>query len=130
MSFSEAIQHVFSNYANFNGRARRREYWYFVLFTLICNIVLNMAGTLFADTHFAWIATGAAGLFSLAMLIPSLAVGWRRLHDTGRSGAWYLIVLVPLVGSILLLIWVCTDSQPGDNMYGPNPKEPQQTYYS
>lgn len=130
MSFSEAIQHVFSNYANFNGRARRREYWYFVLFTLICNIALSIVGALFADTHFAWIGTGASGLFSLAMLIPTLAVSWRRLHDIGRSGAWYFIVLIPLVGSILLLIWVCTDSQPGDNMYGPNPKEPQPTYYS
>ncbi len=122
MTFTEAIQSVFSKYAVFEGRARRSEYWYFVLFTMLVNVVLNIGTSLVGGSHFAWVFTGASGLFSLATLIPGLAVSWRRLHDIGKSGAWYLLVLIPLVGSIILLIWCCQDSQPGSNMYGPNPK--------
>ena len=65
-----------------------------------------------------------SGLYSLAVLIPSLAVTWRRLHDIGKGGGWYFFILVPLVGWIFLLVWLCRDSQPGQNAYGPNPKEP------
>ena len=122
MTFTEAIQSVFSKYATFDGRARRSEYWYFVLFTMLVNVVLNVGTTLTGGSHFSWVFTGASGLFSLATLIPSLAVAWRRMHDIGKSGVWNLLVLIPLVGSIILLIWHCTDSQPGENMYGPNPK--------
>ena len=122
MTFTQAIQNVFSNYANFNGRARRSEYWYFVLFNLIVNGALNALAQFAQGSHFAWIFTGASGLFSLAILVPTLALNWRRMHDIGKSGAWYFIMLIPLVGQILYLVWCCTDSQPGDNMYGPNPK--------
>ena len=125
MTFKEALSSVFSKYATFEGRARRSEYWYFILFTVIVNAVLNMLVPVAQGSHFQWIFTGASGLFSLATLIPGLAVNWRRMHDIGKSGAWYFIILVPLVGSILYLVWCCRDSQPGDNMYGPNPKSTQ-----
>ena len=69
-----------------------------------------------------------SGIFSLAVLLPSLAVTWRRFHDIGKSGAFYFIGLIPLVGTILVLVWTCTDSMPGDNQYGPNPKE-KPSYY-
>ena len=129
MSFSEAIQSVFSKYATFSGRARRSEYWYFVLFNLIISAMLSIGVNITANSSFNWVLQGASGLFSLAVLIPGLAVAWRRLHDIGKSGAWYLLNLIPLVGSIILLVWCCQDSQPGDNMYGPNPKGVQGNMY-
>ena len=117
MTFVEAIQSVLSNYANFSGRARRSEYWYFVLLSFIVSVVLGIL------TQFLGIiGTLLSGVWSLAILVPSLALGWRRLHDIGKSGAWYFIILVPLVGEILFIIWMCKDSQPGENQYGPNPK--------
>lgn len=115
MNFGQAIEHVLTNYANFNGRARRSEYWYFMLFYWLgglCFGVLSIVPGLFL----------LEGLFLLGMLIPSVAVCWRRLHDIGRSGAWWLIGLVPVVGAVMLIIWLAQDSQPGPNRYGPNPK--------
>ena len=95
MSFKEAILNVFNNYANFNGRARRSEYWYFVLFTTLINSVLaglqNSAGEGTVGSFFGMLA----GLFSLATLIPGLAVCWRRLHDIGKSGGYYFLILIP-----------------------------------
>ena len=123
MSFKEAVSSVFSNYANFNGRARRSEYWYFVLFNLIVSAVLSILHNLTAGSFLGNIFTAAQYVYSLAVLVPGLAVAWRRLHDTGRSGAWYLIGLVPLVGAILLIVWCCQDSQPEANQYGPCPKD-------
>ena len=119
MTFVEAIQSVLSNYANFSGRARRSEYWYFVLLSVIVSAVL---GVLAQIPFLGMVATLLSGVWSLAIIVPSLALGWRRLHDIGKSGIWFLIVLVPLVGEILLFIWMCKDSQPGENQYGPNPK--------
>ena len=118
MSFGEAIQSVFSQYAVFSGRARRSEYWYFVLLTLIVSFVTGLLSEFLG--RFGAMLTG---LWELAILIPSLAVVWRRLHDIGKSGGWYFIFLVPLVGWIILLVFLCRDSQPGDNQYGPNPTE-------
>lgn len=66
--------------------------------------------------------TAISGLYSLAVLLPSLAVCWRRLHDIGKSGAWWLLVFVPLVGALILVIWFAKDTQPGENQYGPDPK--------
>ncbi len=110
-------------YATFSGRSRRSEYWYFALFYLIIAVVLGiidrMAGTMTSDGMVGILG----GLFTLAMLIPSLAVGARRLHDTGRSGWWQLIALVPLIGVIVLIVFYVQDSHPGSNQYGPNPKE-------
>ena len=117
MSFTDAIQSVFSQYANFSGRARRSEYWYFFLLTMLVEFVLSLLSVVLGD-----LAVILSGIWGLAVLVPTLAVVWRRLHDTGRSGAWYFIFLVPLVGWIILLVFLCQDSQPDMNQYGPNPK--------
>jgi len=112
---------VLRKYAEFSGRARRREYWLFALFNLLITIALafvDMAAGLMHETGYGLLS----GLYSLAVLIPSIAVSVRRLHDTGRSGWWLLIALVPIVGVIVLLVFMLLDSQPGDNGYGPNPK--------
>jgi uncharacterized membrane protein YhaH (DUF805 family) len=110
-------------YADFSGRAQRAEYWYFFLFYLIIYIVLaiidGITGTYNVDASIGLLG----GIFALALLIPSIAVGVRRLHDTGRSGWWLLIGLIPLIGAIVLLVFTVQDSSPGDNQYGPNPKE-------
>lgn len=99
MTFGESIQSCFSKYANFDGRASRSEYWWFSLFTFLA----SLAAGLVSDTFGA--------LFSLAVLLPSLAVGARRLHDVDRS-AWFLLLwLVPLVGWIVLLVWTTQESK-------------------
>ncbi len=107
-------------YAVFSGRARRTEYWMFYLFYIIFAVVLfiidNILGIGGEDGGLL------SGLFVLAMVIPSIAVTFRRLHDTDRSGWWLLIGLVPLIGGIILLIFTLQDSQSGENQYGPNPK--------
>ena len=118
MGFGEAVQSVFSKYATFSGRARRSEYWYFVLLQVIVTAVLNGLYSATESVAFSAILV----LFDLALLVPCLAVCWRRLHDIGKSGGYYFFVLIPLVGWILLLVWMCQDSQPGANQYGPNPK--------
>ena len=116
MNMSEAVSTCLNKYADFSGRARRSEYWYWSLATGIVNLVLSAITGMIPELSFL------SGLFSLAILLPGLAVCWRRLHDIGKSGAWYFIVLVPIVGWILLLVWFCQDSDAGDNMYGSNPK--------
>jgi uncharacterized membrane protein YhaH (DUF805 family) len=112
---------VMKKYADFSGRARRKEYWMFVLFNVIISIVLTILDSLIGTMSESGYGV-LSGLYSLAILIPSLAVGVRRLHDVGKSGWWLLISLIPLIGSIWLLVLFVTDSQPGDNQYGPNPK--------
>ncbi len=106
--------HVWKNYATFSGRARRSEYWMFVLFNVIVSMVLAgvdaAMGTKFLGT-----------VYSLAAFIPGLAVSVRRLHDTGKSGWWFLINLT-IIGIIPFLVFMFQDSQMGDNEYGPNPK--------
>lgn len=123
MSFGEAVSSVFRNYATFSGRARRSEYWYFTLFNVLVMFVFSLLTAIVGDSAFSSILKILNGLYSLAVIIPGLAVCWRRLHDIGKSGGYYFIVLVPIVGFILLIVWFCQDSQPGVNMYGPNPKE-------
>ena len=117
MSFTEAVISVFTNYANFKGRATRSEYWYFVLFNMVVSAVLS--GLAQASNGLAIISV----LYSLAVFIPGLAVAVRRLHDVGKSGWWYFIVLVPCVGFIILLLDLIKESQAGDNQYGPYPFE-------
>jgi len=110
---------VLKKYAVFNGRARRAEYWWFFLFSVIISIVLSVIDGFITGPQ----GIGILGLiYSLAVLIPSIAVGIRRLHDTGRSGWWLLISFVPLIGAIVLIVFFVLDSQPGENQYGPNPK--------
>ncbi|ANJ67332.1 hypothetical protein A9404_08010 [Halothiobacillus diazotrophicus] len=110
---------VLKQYAVFNGRARRAEYWYFVLFNLIISIVLGIVDGMLGSSGVGLLG----GLYSLAVLIPSLAVSVRRLHDTNRSGWWLLLLLIPLIGFIVILIFMVQDSTPGENTYGSNPKE-------
>ena len=113
---------VLKNYAGFSGRARRKEYWMFVLFHIIFLIVAmlidRILGTTFGEMGYGLIYT----IYSLAVLIPALAVAVRRLHDTGKTGWWVLIGLVPIVGFIVLLIFMVMDSESGENKYGANPK--------
>lgn len=112
---------VLKKYAVFSGRARRTEFWMFTLVNIAVSMLLA-----FVDNSFGMTVSYGVGmlssLYGLAVLIPSLAVAVRRLHDTGRSGWWWLISLVPLIGAVVLLIFAAQDSQPGSNKYGPNPK--------
>ena len=118
--FIEALK----KYAVFSGRARRKEYWMFALFVGIIYAVLAIvAAASKTPALFVLLA-----VFYVGILLPALAVGVRRLHDIGRSGWWLLFGLVPLVGGITLLVFSCTDSQPGENKYGPNPKEAAPVY--
>ena len=110
MNMGEAIATVFKNYANFNGRSRRSEYWYFMLFEYLVLFVMGVI-PIFWFIIPIWV---------LATLLPNISVTWRRLHDTGRSGAYWAFNLIPLVGTILLIVWCTEDSQPGDNIYGRN----------
>jgi len=114
---------VLQNYANFKGRARRREYWMFALvnfvFSLCAIFVDNVAGVISEDQNYGIVTT----LYSLFVFIPSLAVSVRRLHDVGKSGWMILVSLIPLVGAIWLIVLFCTDSEPNTNIYGVNPKE-------
>lgn len=119
---------VLKKYADFSGRARRTEYWMFALFNFIFSLVtmgldyaLGTGGGLFDNGLFNIV-------YSLAVLIPSLAVLVRRLHDVGKSGWMFFIVLIPLVGAIWLLVLLVTDSQLGTNKWGPNPKAPAEEY--
>ena len=113
---------VLKKYAVFSGRARRKEYWYFFLFNFLITIVLliidGMTGTLTAEAGIGLLG----GIYALAVLIPALAVSVRRLHDTDRSGWWLLIMLIPLIGVIVILVFTVQDSKPGENQYGSNPK--------
>ena len=106
-------------YAVFSGRAQRAEYWYFVLFSVIIQIVINILGIVVGSN----IAMTLVAIFCLAIIVPSLAVIVRRLHDINKSGWWIFISLIPLVGPIWLLVLMVLDSTPGTNQYGPNPKE-------
>ena len=103
-------------YAEFSGRARRQEFWMFVLFNFLASVALGFVDGILGTS------CALGGLYSLAVLIPALAVGVRRLHDTDRSGWMMLISLIPLVGAIVLLVFLCSDSKPGENRFGANPK--------
>ena len=107
---------AFKNYATFAGRARRKAYWMFVLFWFIAFIITGILDNLLGTNGIL------TGLYALGTLVPFLALSVRRLHDLGKSGWWYLIQLVPVIGGIWFLILTVTDSQPGENAYGPNPK--------
>lgn len=136
MDFMTAVRTCFSKYVDFSGRARRSEFWYFVLFTFLLGIVASAIDWAIGTDDF----NNGNGLLNtlvgLGLLLPSIAVSARRLHDTGRSGWWQLVylaaipfffvapaigLLVVVASFILLLVWFCTDSKP-DNQYGPNPK--------
>ena len=104
MGILEAITSFFTNYTNFHGRSRRSAFWWVELVSFIIG----------------WIPVVNI-IFGIAIIIPSIAIAVRRLHDIGKSGWWLLLILVPIAG-IILIIWFIRDSQPGDNQWGPNPK--------
>jgi len=109
-------------YAVFSGRSRRSEYWYFGLFYLIIYVLLAFVDGI-AGTYNEMSSVGLlTGIFALGMLIPSLAVSVRRLHDTDRTGWWLLVALIPLIGAIVLIVFSVQDSGAGTNRFGPNPK--------
>ena len=116
------IDCITKKYVCFSGRARRKEYWMFVLFNFIAAFVVGFIGGFLAGATNVVAFSFLGTIYNLAVLLPSFAVLVRRLHDTGKSGWWWLIGLVPFVGWIVLLVFCCTDSKPGENQYGPNPK--------
>jgi uncharacterized membrane protein YhaH (DUF805 family) len=120
---------VLRKYAQFDGRARRTEFWMFSLINCVIQFVyisaVMLAAVVLGDRGSSATALLMIPLviYAFAVIIPGLAVTVRRLHDTGRSGAYFLIAFIPLAGPIILLVFECQDSQPGPNLYGPNPKE-------
>ena len=116
MSFGEAVRSGFENYANFSGRSSRSAYWYWFLFAILVSIVANIVDAAIG----APILTIITGL---GLLLPGLAVAIRRLHDTGRSGWWILIGLIPIVGFIVLIVFYVQESDQGPNEYGPPPAD-------
>ena len=109
MSFSDAIKACFAKYADFNGRAKRPEFWWFTLFIILVSLGLDMVSSI------------VSLLFSLATLIPSLAVGARRLHDTNRSGWWQLLWFIPIIGWIVVIIFLAQEGEAADNRFGAPP---------
>lgn len=122
LNFGEAVQRAVTvNYCNFQGRASRSEYWWFFLFCFIVGAVIS--------TLFFWsetMETIVSGIFSLALLLPSLGLAVRRLHDTGRSGWWIFINLIPFLGTLVYLYFVVQPSQPVPNQWGGVPNLVQQ----
>lgn len=131
MTFQESIKTCLSKYVTWKGRASRSEFWFFVLFVFLCaiasTIVDRILGTSFSMTNpvtgmqqgmgYGYVYT----IVILGLFLPYLSVIVRRLHDTNRSGWWYWIALIPLIGAILLLVWFCTQGTTGDNDYGADP---------
>ena len=116
MDFSQAIKTCLNKYATFSGRAQRSEYWYFFLFMVVANIVASVLDSvIFGDIPVLYLVA------TLALLVPSIAAGVRRLHDTDKSGWWLLLGLVPLVGAIALIVFFCQRGTVGTNQFGPDP---------
>ena len=114
MNFTEAIKTCYSKYATFSGRASRSEYWWFYLFFLLIMVVFGMLSAV------SELFSMVGGLFMLGSLIPSIAAGVRRLHDTDKSGWWLLLGIVPFIG-LLLIYFLAISGTPSDNRFGPNP---------
>jgi len=117
-----------NRYAQFDGRASRSEFWYFALFYFIMDVIAAIIDAFVLNPIMGTTPDQAAQggilqmIFALGLLIPSIALGIRRLHDIGKSGWWYLLVLIPIIGWLALLYFYILDSQPGSNQYGENPK--------
>ena len=116
MGFADAVTSALRQYAGFSGRARRSEYWFYYLFFVLAYVAAAILDTITG-------VPAATLLVIVGLFLPTLAVGVRRLHDTGRSGLWILLNFLPIVGAIVLLVFSIQDSQPGTNEYGPSPKE-------
>lgn len=112
---------VLKKYAVFDGRASRSEYWYFFLFNIIIGFIFGLIDG-FAGLAITSSVGVLGGIYSLVLLLPGIGVFIRRMHDTGRSGWWWLIAFVPIIGAIMMIIWLVKDSDEGTNKYGPSPK--------
>ncbi len=128
MSFGTALKAFWANYRNFKGRARRSEYWYIQLFLVVTNLAAAAIDLALMDGDVdRFIANGGGGIVGLiwilATIVPALAALVRRLHDTNRSGWWALIGFVPILGTIVILVFTVSDSDQGENRYGISPKE-------
>ncbi|HIG20511.1 MAG TPA: DUF805 domain-containing protein [Candidatus Poseidoniales archaeon] len=128
MGFIDSVKSVLmNNFANFEGRASRSEYWWFFLFTFLISFPLGIIDGIMLVVmdvpmdSVLWAITPMSTLFQLAVMIPQLALGVRRMHDLGKSGWMLLIGLIPCVGIILLIVWTASDGEPHDNAYGPVP---------
>lgn len=127
MGFADAVRSVFSKYATFSGRARRAEYWWFALFNVLVSLALQILDMAIFGMRSMGPDAGMGlpnvlgGLFSLAILVPSVAVWVRRLHDVGRSGWWWLLALIPVIGWIILFYWSVRRGDVGANIFGPDP---------
>ncbi len=110
-------------YAQFSGRSRRSEYWFFVLFNIIISVGLAILDGLLSLSDSTYGIGLLGSLYSLVILVPSLAVAVRRLHDTGRSGFFILLSLIPCIGTIILIVFFAQEGNSGENEYGPDPKE-------
>ncbi len=115
MSFQEAISSGLSRYIDFDTRSSRSEYWFWVLFVILLSIVAGVIDNLLFGSSIL------GTLVTLGLLVPGIAVGVRRLHDIDRSGWWYLIALIPLIGALVLIYWFVQPGTPGSNEYGDNP---------
>lgn len=114
MSFIDAVKNYWTKYATFTGRARRSEYWYAFLFLALAQMIVGAIWP--GDSHGN--ESAASNVFSIICFLPSLAIGARRLHDTGRSGKQLWWMLLPIVGWIILIVYLIEDSKPGANEYG------------
>jgi uncharacterized membrane protein YhaH (DUF805 family) len=129
MTFGEAIQSGFSNYANFNGRAPRSAYWWWWLFTVLVSLVAQFLdrglglAPMAMEPNYGLRAGLISGIASLVLLLPSLAVAVRRLHDTDRSGWWLLIAIIPIIGWLVLIFFFASPGTLGPNRYGPPPHD-------
>ena len=131
MYFQTAVRSSLTKYATFSGRAARSEYWWFALFAFLGQIVLNIVDSMLFGTgrfmhgpgYASWVSNGGplSTIFTLAILVPMIAVGVRRLHDLDKSGWWLLIAFIPLIGGLILLFFFVQPSQPGTNRFGPLP---------
>ena len=128
MDFPSAVATCFSKYATFSGRARRAEFWWFALFNSAVFVILSVIELTFGDAHRWMMGEGGPGLvggvYWLAILLPSLAVTVRRLHDTDRSGWWLLLEFVPVIGPLVLIWFLATPGTAGPNRVGPDPLGP------
>lgn len=122
MSFGEAVARCYGLYWSFAGRARRAEYWYFALFCLLMQVATGLVDAMLVGYR-GDVSGPLQALFVVATILPSLSVLVRRLHDTGRSGWWFWLVLVPGVGWLILLVILALPGTPGANRHGPDPLE-------
>ena len=119
MKFGEAVKYGYQNYAKFNGRASRSEYWFWMLHFWLAYIPLSIVSAIPSLLFDGGPTLPLAAFFALGIFVPSIARGTRRLHDINKPGALLLLGLIPFVGSIILLVWFCTDGDVGPNKYGP-----------